>query len=106
MIGLRLAKGGVGMSNSPVETRMNLTDTKQHFSQVVNEVARGNSRVVVEKSGLPVAAIISAEEYHRFLALDAERQARFAAMGRISDAFAEVPVEKLEAEVDHAVKRV
>lgn len=94
------------MSSSPIETRMKLTDTKQQFSHVVNDVASGSTRVVVEKSGLAVAAIISAEEYRRFVALDAEREARFAAISRISDAFADVPLEELEAEVDRAVKRV
>lgn len=94
------------MSFSPVETRLKLTDTKQRFSHVVNEVASGSTRVVVEKSGLAVAAIISVEEYRRFLLLDAEREARFAAMSRISDAFADVSLEELETEVDRAVERV
>jgi prevent-host-death family protein len=90
----------------PVESRMKLTDTKQHLSEVVNRVAQGESRVVIEKSGLPIAAIISADEYRRFVQMDAAREARFAAMGRISDAFAEVPLDELEAEVDRAVARV
>ena len=57
------------------ETTMKLSDTKQHLSQVINQVARGERRVVVEKSGLPVAAIISVDEYRRFQGVVAETTA-------------------------------
>ncbi|HEU0113493.1 MAG TPA: type II toxin-antitoxin system prevent-host-death family antitoxin [Thermomicrobiales bacterium] len=90
-------------SPAPTETTMKLTDTKQQLSQVVNRVARGETRVVVEKSGLPVAAIISAAEYRRFVAEEAQREARFETIGRISDAFADVPVEELERQVERAL---
>jgi prevent-host-death family protein len=46
----------------PTETVMNVTDTKQQFSKVINQVARGETRILVEKSGAPVAAIISQRE--------------------------------------------
>lgn len=70
---------------------------------MVNPVARGETRVVVEKSGLPVAAIISAGDYRCFLAAEAKREARFDAIDRISDAFADVPVEELERQVERAL---
>ncbi len=59
-----------------------------------------------KKSGLAVVAIISAEEYRRFLRMDAEREARFEAMGRISDAFADVPLDELDSEVARAISNV
>ncbi len=87
----------------PIETHMNLSDTKQQLSKLVNHVAQGQSRVVIEKSGLAVAAIISTEEYQRFLRLDAERVQRFAALSRISEALADVPLDELEAEVQRTI---
>lgn len=90
----------------PTEDRMKLTDAKQHLSEVVNRVAQGESRVVIDKNGLPVAALISAAECRRFVAEDALREARFEAMGRISDAFADVPLDEIEAEVERAVASV
>jgi prevent-host-death family protein len=50
----------------PTETVMNITETKQQFSKVLNQVARGETRIVVEKSGAPVAAIISPQELQEF----------------------------------------
>lgn len=55
---------------TPVEEHLKLTDTKQHLSEVVNRVAAGESRVVIEKSGLPVVAMISTAEYRRFVQFD------------------------------------
>lgn len=90
----------------PVETAMKLTDAKQQLSRVVNEVARGESRIVVEKSGLPVAAIISVDEYRRFKAREETDQARRAALfekfARFSDAFADVCDVELDRELTRA----
>lgn len=90
----------------PVETSIKLSDVKQRLSQVVNEVARGEARVVVEKSGLPVAAIISVEEYRRFKAQDearkVERKELFERLARFSDAFVDVPDDELERELANA----
>lgn len=87
---------------SAVKTAMKLRDAKQHLSQVVNQVAGGESRVVVEKSGLPVVAIIPFEDYRRFKAQEAanveRRQARFERFARFSDAFSDVSDEELERE--------
>jgi prevent-host-death family protein len=41
------------------------SDARQQFSQLLNEVFREESRVVVEKSGIPVAAIIPAKDLQR-----------------------------------------
>ncbi|HWV34774.1 MAG TPA: type II toxin-antitoxin system prevent-host-death family antitoxin [Thermomicrobiales bacterium] len=90
---------------APVETRMKLSDTKQQFSKVINEVASGEARVVVEKSGLPVAAVISMDEYRQFLRSEEQRAEQWAALERISKAFADVPLEELEAEIDKAVQQ-
>jgi prevent-host-death family protein len=94
----------------PIETTMNLSETKQHLSRVVNSVARGEARIVVEKSGLPVAAIISTEEYRRFKRHEEERAAvrarMYDALGRFSDAFEDVPDAELERELAKAQAEV
>lgn len=91
------------VTSHPTETHMKLSETKQQLSKLVNQVAQGQTRIVVEKSGLPVAAIISSEEYARFLLAEEERARRFAVLHRISDALADIPVEEIEAEVARTI---
>ncbi|MGI8644193.1 MAG: type II toxin-antitoxin system Phd/YefM family antitoxin [Thermomicrobiales bacterium] len=89
-------------NTGPAETTMKLSDTKQQLSQVINRVAQGETRVVVEKSGLPVAAIIPIDEYRRFREQEARRVKRFEAISRISQAFDDVSDEELERELTKA----
>ena len=49
------------------EKHMSLSDVKQQFSRVVNEVARGESSIIVEKHRRPVVAIVSYRDYQDFL---------------------------------------
>ena len=67
----------------PMTQTMNATTARQEWSQVHNQVSLGRTRVIVEKSGFPVAAIISAQDLERFKALEAEREARFSVLDRI-----------------------
>lgn len=89
---------------APVETRMKLSDTKQQFSKVINEVARGEARVVVEKSGLPVAAVISMDEYRQFLRSEEQRARERALLKQVSEAFDDLSDEEFQAKVDEAVR--
>ena len=88
---------------NPTTQTMKASDARQQFSDVLNRVYRHETRVVVERSGIPVAAIVSAEDLARLDHYDQERAARFAGLSRISEAFADVPVEELEREVERAV---
>ncbi len=94
----------------PEEKTMNVTDTKQHFSRVVSEVARGESYVIVEKNGQESAVIIDPEEYRRFKRYsDEQRQKRarfFERLARLGDAFEGVSDEELERELLHAQREV
>lgn len=45
--------------------RVSATEAKAHFAALVEEVARGGQRVVIERHGKPVAALVSAAEAER-----------------------------------------
>ena len=90
----------------PVTRRMNVRQTRQELSQLLNKVYRQETRVVVEKSGIPVAAIVSVRDLERFNALEREQSEDFRALDRIGEAFAGVDPEELEAEVGRALERV
>ena len=91
------------MAGIPIRETMKFTEARQQLSQVVNRVARRENRVLLEKSGVPVAAIVSADDLQRLEELEMRRQEQFEAIARISDAFADVPIDELERQVERAV---
>jgi prevent-host-death family protein len=42
------------------------TEVRNHFGAFLNRVYRGDEHLVVEKSGIPVAALIGMKEYEAF----------------------------------------
>lgn len=93
------------MSAGRIET-ITATEARQHFASVINRVARRETRVLIEKSGVPVAAIVSADDIARLERLDAERDRDFQALSVVGERFRDVPVEELEREVAKAVAEV
>ena len=92
-------------ANTPVDT-MKMTDAKQQFSRVVNDVFRTHRRVLVEKGGIPVAAIVTTDDLERLRRYDAEWEADFAILDRIGEAFADASVEEIERETAAAIAEV
>jgi prevent-host-death family protein len=90
---------------APVIQTMKISDVKSKLSSVINEVFREETRVLVEKSGIPVAAIISAEDLKRFGQLEREREESFAVIDRVREGFADVSPEEIEAETDRIIAR-
>jgi prevent-host-death family protein len=85
---------------------MRASVARQQFSQVLNDVFRRESRVLVEKSGIPIAAIISAEDFKRLARLEAERNNDFAILDEIGEVFKDVSPEEIEQEVKRAITHV
>ena len=92
-------------AREPMTQTLKVSEARQNFSQVLNQVFRGEKRVLVEKSGIPVAAIISAEDLERLSQLEAEWNRDFAVIDEIREAFRDVPDDELEREAAKAVAR-
>jgi prevent-host-death family protein len=90
----------------PMTKTIKVSEAVQQFSQLLNEVFRSESRVLVEKSGIPVAAIISAQDFQRLARLEAERNRDFAILDELREAFKDVPPEEIEREVSRALSQV
>jgi prevent-host-death family protein len=87
----------------PVTQTMSASETRQNFSDVVNRVYRGEERVLIERSGIPVAAVISARDLERFQEFERQRDADFAILDEIRAPFRGVPPEELEREAAKAL---
>jgi prevent-host-death family protein len=87
----------------PMTQTMNASAVRDDWSEVLNRVFRKEARVVVEKSGIPVAGIVSADDVERLNQLDAQRREGLRMLQASWDAFKDEPVEQIEAEVTKAV---
>jgi prevent-host-death family protein len=92
--------------DQPMTQMMKASDARQHWSEVINAVARRRTRVLVEKSGVPVAAIISAQDLEELTRLEEQRRRDIETLARTAAAFEDVPVAELEAQVDAALAEV
>lgn len=82
---------------------LNVTEARQQFSQLLNQVYRGEVRVVIEKNGIPIAALVTAQDVAEVERADANRAAMFAAMREISQAFVDVSQDELDRMVERAI---
>ena len=85
---------------------MKASEVRQQWSQLINKVFRNQTRVVVEKSGIPVAAVISAEDLERLTKLEEQRERNFAILDEIGEKFKEVSAKEIEEEVNKALRQV
>ncbi len=87
----------------PVTEMVKASEARQQWSQLLNWVFRKGTHMIVEKSGIPVAAIVSADDLRRPERLEAERAADLAILDEMQDAFRGVPWEEIEREIARAI---
>jgi prevent-host-death family protein len=90
----------------PVIQTIRASQAREQFSQILNRVFRRESRVLVEKSGIPVAAIVSAADLEQLTQLEQRRAERFKLLGRMREAFADRSEEQIAQEVAAVVDRI
>ena len=76
-------------------------EVRTQLGQIMKDVQGGRVRVLVEKSGVPMVGIISAEEFQRVVT---EREARFAVVDRIRRRVTSVPDAEIQRDVRAALK--
>ena len=90
----------------PTTETMKMTDAKQQFSHILSTVHRTRRRVLVEKDGVPVAAIVSTEDLERLNQLDADWDQGFEILDEIGTAFSQRDPEEIERETAKALSEV
>ena len=84
-------------------TTMKFTDARAHLSELFNRVAKQETRILVEKNGVPVGAIISPRDLTRFEEMEREKREKvLAAFNNFGEAFKDVPDEEFERELANA----
>ena len=94
------------MAAQPTTETLKISQVKQGLNALVNRVYRRETRVLIEKSGIPVAGIVSAQDLERLERLDRERDEQFTVLAEIGAAFKDVPIEELEREIARSIAEV
>lgn len=90
----------------PVTQIVKASDARQQWSQLLAKVFRKESRVIVEKSGIPVAAIISAEDLEKLTRLEARREEGWRAIQELRARNRDKNLDEVERDVDEAIAEV
>ncbi len=87
---------------APMTRTVKISEVKNRLSRLVNEVSREETRVLVEKAGIPVAALVSAADLKLLTRLDAQRAERRRVVAAMREPFRGVPPEEIEQETAKA----
>ncbi len=85
---------------------MDVSEVKKRLDGLVDRVAERKTRVLVEKDGASVAAVISAKDPERLRRPEDERARDFAVLEELQAAFVGVPAEEVEREAAEALAEV
>ena len=89
---------------TPVRTKtIPALEARTQLGQIMKDVQSGSVRVLVEKSGVPMVGIISADEFERLIT---EREARFAVIDRVRRRLPNVSDSGIQRDVREALKQV
>lgn len=94
------------MPRQPMTQTLNITLARSQLSELVGKVFRRESRIIIEKSGIPVAALISATDLERLNSFEQQRSADFAVLDRLRTSFSDVPAQEIERQVARAIAQV
>lgn len=87
----------------PVTQTMKAMEARQRWSRILDQVYNKETRVLVRKNGVPVVAVVSVDDLKQLERLDEERKRGRKILRRTRAAFADVPDDELQREVDKAV---
>ena len=83
----------------PITQTLEAPEARQHWSQILDRVSHRQARIVVERGGIPVAAIVAADDLERLTRLEAQRAARFAVLDEIHARNADREPDEVERDV-------
>lgn len=87
----------------PEKQTLKASEARQRFAEIVSQAYKSGTRVVVEKNGIPVAAVVSPRDLAQLDRLDQERGAFLEMLRAVREPFEDVPYGELQAEIDRIV---
>lgn len=90
----------------PLTQTLRSSQARDAWGQILDQVACRETRVVVERDGVPVAAIVSTDDLARLEQLEQQRQRDLATLRASQDGFKDEPADDVEREIARALSEV
>ncbi len=85
---------------------MSVSDARKRFAETLNRVRETDARIVVEKSGIPVAAVVPLSVLKDAEDKELRRQEAIEALRKAQSGFADVSEEEAEREIAKALEEI
>jgi prevent-host-death family protein len=79
-----------------------ISEVKRTLSRLVEAASHGETRVLIERSGIPVAALVSLEDLERLIRLEVEDRDAWEILEATRAPFRDIPIEEIEREIANA----
>jgi prevent-host-death family protein len=86
-----------------MEKIISAVEARVHFGEIMKSSFKKGERFLVEKTGIPMVAIVSADEYRRFIQ---EREEQLKVFDRIKSRLPDVTQKQVKVDVDKAIQAV
>lgn len=91
----------------PLKTKsVSVSDVPKRWRQLLALLEGGDTRIILERDGVPVGSIVPKGDLTSLRLADHQRQRLLESALRISEAFADVPEDELQREIDKALAEV
>jgi prevent-host-death family protein len=87
------------MDQTPSTQIVPASEARQKFGELIKQVYSRRSRVIVEKGGIPVIALVALPDLERWTRMDQERDDRFKVLEEIRARNADKTAEEVERDV-------
>ncbi len=84
----------------------NVSETRRTLSETLDRVRRRETRIVIERSGIPVGAIVSMDDLEDLRRVQERREEALRVFANVRSGFAGIPEEDAEREVWRAIEEV
>lgn len=78
-------------------------EARVHLGEIMKKSFKKGERFIVEKAGIPMIAILSADEYTRLIQ---EREERFKIFDKIRSRVPDIPAEEVEKDIGKAIQAI
>ena len=87
----------------PETETMTASQVRQQFASTINRIAKDETRVIVEKNGVPVAVMLPISDLRRLERIDEQFHNDWAIVEAFRRPFRDVPADEIERETAKAI---